>query len=124
MSKKSKQWVPEIAYEEAEGGVTSSIPFITVPTGEDMPKVLFIFESRDTGEIEPGPKGEDVPVVELELHQYVDMAVLKSGLTAEEYDRVRFVLGLDPLVKAAEAGKKITDRVRQTIDAVGKSKKN
>lgn len=124
MSKKSKQWVPEIAYEEAEGGVTSSIPFITVPQGEDMPKVLFIFESRDTGEIEPGSAGEDVPVVELELHQYVDMAILKSGLTAEEYDRVRFVLGLDPLVKAAEAGKKITDKVRQTMDAVSKSKKN
>ena len=121
---KSKQWVPEIAYEEAEGGITSSIPFITVPKDEVMPKVLFIFESRDTGEIEPGVKGEDVPVVELELHQYVDMAILKAGLKTEEYDRVRFVLGLDPLVKAAEAGKKITDKVRQTVDAVSRSKKN
>lgn len=120
MSKKSKQWVPEIAYEESDGGVTSSIPFITVPQGEDMPKVLFIFESRDTGEIEPGPKGEEVPVVELELHQYVDMAVLKSGLTAEEYDRVRFVLGLDPLVKAAAAGKQITDSIRKNIEKTGK----
>lgn len=120
MSKKSKQWVPEIAYEEAEGGVTSSIPFITVPQGEDMPKVLFIFESRDTGEIEPGSAGEDVPVVELELHQYVDMAILKSGLTAEEYDRVRFVLGLDPLVKAAAAGKQITDSIRKNIEKTGK----
>lgn len=124
MNKKSKQWVPEIAYEEAEGGITSSIPFISVPQGEDMPKVLFIFESRDTGEIEPGPKGEDIPVVELELHQYVDMAVLKSGLTVEEYDRVRFVLGLDPLVKASAAGRQITDKIRQNIDAVGKAKKN
>lgn len=121
---KSKQWVPEIAYEEAEGGVTSSIPFITVPQGELMPKVLFIFESRETGEIEPGSAGEDVPVVELELHQYVDMAVLKSGLKAEEYDRVRQVLGLLPLGQATEAGKKITDRVRQTVDVVSKSKKN
>lgn len=121
---KSKQWVPEIAYEEAEGGVTSNIPFVTVPQGEVMPKVLFIFESRDTGEIEPGASGEDIPVVELELHQYVDMAVLKSGLTSEEYDRVRFVLGLDPLAKAAAAGQKITDRVRQTIDTVAKTKKS
>ena len=24
-------WVPEIAYEEAEGGLTSKIPFIQVP---------------------------------------------------------------------------------------------
>jgi len=121
---KSKQWVPEIAYEEAEGGVTSNIPFITVPQGELMPKVLFIFESRETGEIEPGSSGEDVPVVELELHQYVDMTVLKSGLKAEEYDRVRQVLGLLPLGQATEAGKKITDRVRQTVDVVSKSKKN
>jgi hypothetical protein len=122
MSKNSKQWVPEIAYEEAEGGITSSIPFIAVPAEEEMPKVLFVFESRDTGEIEPGVSGEDVPVVELELHQYVDMAVLKLGLTVEEYDRVRFVLGLDPLAKAAAAGKKITDGVRKNIE--NSSKKN
>ena len=31
---KSKQWVPEIEYEEAENGLTSNIPFITVPTDE------------------------------------------------------------------------------------------
>lgn len=122
MSKKSKQWVPEIAYEEAEGGITSNIPFISVPRDEEMPKVLFVFESRDTGEIEPGVSGEDIPVVELELHQYVDMAVLKLGLTVEEYDRVRFVLGLDPLAKAAAAGKKITDGVRKNIE--NSSKKN
>ena len=51
MTKRS-QWVPEIAYEEAEDGLTSSIPFIAVPQDEEMPKILFIFESRDTGEIE------------------------------------------------------------------------
>jgi len=112
---KSKQWVPEIEYEEAENGLTSNIPFITVPTDEVMPRVLFIFESRDTGEIEPGSKGEDVPVVELELHQYVDMAILKAGLTGPEYDRVRYVLGLQPLAQATEAGKKITDTVRKNL---------
>jgi hypothetical protein len=111
-------WVPEIAYEEsAAGGITSNIPFITVPQGEEMPKVLFVFESRDTGEIEPGSEGEDVPVVELELHQYVDMAVLKSGLTGTEYDRVRYVLGLQPLAQATAAGKKITDRVREKLES-------
>jgi len=108
-------WVPEIAYEEADGGVTSSIPFITVPSEEEMPKVLFIFESRDTGEIEPGSEGEDVPVFELELHQYVDMAVLKAGLTGPEYDRVRYVLGLQPLAQASTAGKKITEAVRKNL---------
>ena len=38
-------WVPEIMYEEVEGGVSSNIPFISVPPDEAMPKMLFIFES-------------------------------------------------------------------------------
>lgn len=121
MSKKTKQWVPEIEYEEGSGGVTSNIPFISVPQDQEMPRMLFVFESRDTGEVEPGPKGEEIPVVELNLHQYVDMAVLKAGLTSQEYDRVRFVLGLDPMVKAAAEGKKITDNIRKNIES---SKKN
>ena len=112
---KRKQWIPEIAYEDSEDGITSSIPFISVPEEEEMPRLLFIFESRDTGEIEPGLEGEDVPVVELNLHQYVNMAILKERLTGEEYDKVRFVLGLEPLQQAAEKGRKITDRVRDKI---------
>lgn len=117
---KSKQWVPEIEYEESSGGVTSNIPFISVPEEQEMPRMLFVFESRDTGEIEPGTDGEEVPVVELNLHQYVDMAFLKAGLTVEEYDRVRFVLGLDPLAKASAEGKKITDNIRKNIEKTGK----
>ena len=39
-------WIPEIVYEEAEDGLTSNIPFISVPMQEEMPKILFIFESR------------------------------------------------------------------------------
>lgn len=116
MSKKSSQWVPEIEYEEGSEGVTSNIPFITVPQDQEMPRMLFVFESRDTGEVEPGSRGEEVPVVELNLHQYVDMAILKAGLTPQEYDRVRFVLGLDPLQKAAAEGKKITDNIRKNIE--------
>lgn len=119
---KSKQWMPEIEYEETSGGMTSNIPFISVPKEETMPKMLFIFESRDTGEVEPGSSGEEVPVVELNLHQYVDMAFLKSNLSSDEYDRVRFVLGLDPLNKAVEAGKKITDNIRKNVNK--KSVKN
>jgi hypothetical protein len=113
---KSKQWVPEIEYEESQGGITSNIPFISVPVDQEMPKMLFIFESRDTGEREPDSEGEEIPVVELNLHQYVDMAVLKSGLSASEYDRVRFVLGLDPMTKAVAAGKQISDKVRKKIE--------
>jgi hypothetical protein len=109
------QWIPEIAYEEAEGGLTSKIPFITVPQEEEMPRMLFIFESRETGEFEPGLEGEEVPVVELNLHQYVDMFYLKENLTPEEYDRVRYVLGLDPLAKAVEKGRAITQGVRNKL---------
>jgi len=112
----AKQWIPEIEYEETQSGLTSKIPFISVPKEEEMPRILFIFESRDTGEIEPGADGEEVPVVELNLHQYVNMSSLKERLTPEEYDRVRAVLGLDPLKKAAEAGKKITDNVRRSVE--------
>ena len=80
-----------------------------------MPKLLFIFESRETGEFEPGPKGEELPVTELNLHQYVDMDILKVGLTPQEYDRVRQVLKLLPLKEASEMGSKITENVRNNI---------
>ena len=111
----SNQWVPEIVYEESEDGLTSKIPFIHVPEDVEMPGMLFIFESRDTGEFEPGSEGEEVPVVELNLHQYVNMSRLKAGLTEEEYDKVRYILGLEPLREATEKGQQITGRIRDTL---------
>jgi hypothetical protein len=109
-------WVPEIYYEEAdENGLTSHIPFIAVPDEEEMPKILFIFESRETGEVEPGPDGEDLPVTQMDLHQYADMAVLKDGLSPELFDEVRSVLGLQPRAEAADAGRRITDRIRASF---------
>ena len=79
---RGKYWVPEIMYEDSGdnslGALSSNIPFIPVPTGEKMPPILFIFESRDTGETEPGADGEDSPVFEMDLHQYADMGVLKK----------------------------------------------
>ena len=68
----SKQWIPEIVYEEGEG----QLPFIHVPPGEEDPKLLFIFISRQTGEFEPGPEGEDIPVTEMDLRQFVDLSLL------------------------------------------------
>ena len=41
----NRPWVPEIMYEEGDGGLSSHIPFIQVPSEEDMPRMLFIFES-------------------------------------------------------------------------------
>ena len=112
----SNNWVPEIFYEEAdESGLTSHIPFIAVPEGEQMPGMLYIFESRETGELEPGPDGEDLPVIQLDLHQYADMATLKYSLDAETYDKVRIALGLQPLEEAAAAGARITERIRASV---------
>jgi hypothetical protein len=113
MSKKKqpKNWIPEIVYEEGEG----QLPFIHVPPGEDDPKLLFIFVSHKTGEFEPGSDGEEIPVLNMDLKQFVDLSLLKNGLTEQEYDKVRSVLGLEPLRLAAEKGKKITQAVRENI---------
>ena len=111
-----KNWIPEIMYEESsELGASSNIPFIPVPDGEVMPVILFMFESRETGETEPGPNGEDLPVTEMDLHQYADMAVLKNGLSGEQFDAVRKVLGLEPLSVAASKGMKITGAVKNNL---------
>lgn len=115
MSKKSG-WIPEIMYEEGEEGLSSHIPFIMVPHGEEMPKVIFIFESRETGEYEPNEKGKPVPILEMDLHQYADMADLKSGLDEDTYDKVRKCLGLDPLKEAVGKGTKITNNIRKNLN--------
>lgn len=113
MKKNSKQknWIPEIVYEEGEG----QIPFIHVPPGQDDPKLLFIFIAHQTGEVEPGPEGEEVPVIDMDLKQFVDLSLLKTGLTEQEYDKVRSILGLEPLRQAVEKGKKITQTVREKL---------
>jgi hypothetical protein len=112
----STNWVPEILYEEAEDGMTSHIPFVQVPDGEIMPHVLFIFESRNTGETELGAYGEEEPIVELDLYQYANMNTLKENLSLELYDQVRIALGLEPMAVAVEKGKKITDRVLENVE--------
>ena len=113
----SKHWIPEIMYEDSseEEGISSHIPFIPVPEGEEMPKILFVFESRETGEFEPGPEGEELPVTNFELHQYADMAVLKEKLDPPLYDIIRAVLGLEPLKVAVLKGQQITERVRANM---------
>ena len=112
----AKNWVPEIMYEESgEEGLTSHIPFIPVPADEIMPQILFIFESRETGNFEPGPDGEELPVSEMDLHQYADMNTLKEGLDSKTFDKVRCALGLEPLKQAAAKGKEITNNVRKNL---------
>ena len=111
----STNWIPEILYEESEDG-TSSIPFIMVPSDQNMPSILYIFESRNTNDFEPGLDGEEVPIVEWDLHQYADMLVLKNKLDESTYDSVRSALGLEPLSIASEKGAQVTNNVRQNLE--------
>ena len=113
-----RQWVPEICYEDTADGLTSHIPFIEVPPGLEMPNVLFIFETRNTGEFEPGPDGAPMPIVDLDLHQYADMNKLRDRLHSSDYDKVRQALGLEPLAVAHEKGMKVTDNIRKNINPI------
>ena len=114
-SKVKTPWIPEIMYEDSGEGISSHIPFIQVPLGEYMPNMLFMFESRETGEFEPGLDGEELPVTQLDLHQYANMNTLKQKLSHMEYDNVRFALGLESLRTAAVKGSKITSNVRVKV---------
>ena len=102
-----KEWIPEIYYEESADGITASIPFIDVPPGREMPPVLFIFESKRTGEFEPNEEGEESPIVELDLFQYANLKILQSKLSPELYDEIRLALGLKSLKEAVEKGKEM-----------------
>ena len=102
-----RNWIPEICYEDYEDtNLTGGLPFITIPTEKEMPNVLFFFGSTDTGEVEPGPEGEDQPIVEMELYQFGCMKYLQENLEPETFDKVRVALGLLPLEEARKAGKK------------------
>ena len=53
MSDKRK-WVPEIMYEEyEEDSLSGGLPFIQVPNDKEMPDIIFMFGSQETGEFEP-----------------------------------------------------------------------
>lgn len=112
----NSNWFPEIMYEESEDGISSKIPFILVPQEQQMPQILFIFESRESGEFEPGLEGEPVPILEMDLHQYADMKALKEGLSEDLYDEVRKCLGLKPLAEAVSKGKEISKNIRRNIE--------
>ena len=109
MSDKRK-WVPEIMYEDYEG-ITEGIPFIQVPSDKEMPDILFMFGSQETGEFEPDEEGEPQPIVEMELFQYACMQYLKNELDAITYDKVRVCLGLEPLDAARKKGMKVSEKI-------------
>jgi hypothetical protein len=51
----------------------------------------------------------------MDLKQFVDLNLLKAGLAEQEFDKVRGILGLEPLRQAIEKGKRITQSVRQNV---------
>lgn len=113
--KEKQNWIPEIMYEETDEGLSSNIPFIMVPHNEQMPKMIFIFESRETGELEPNELGDPVPILEMDLHQYADMQILKERLPLSVYDQVRECLGLKPMKEAVTKGAAISENIRNNI---------
>ena len=109
------KWVPEICYEEDSNGLSSHIPFIHVPSDQKMPSFIFIFESKETGEYEPGEDGNPLPIFDMDLHQYADMSVLKNKLAPKDFDKVRRALGLEPLKQASAKGQEISQKVRENL---------
>lgn len=117
--KREKKWNgnAEICYQEG-----SEIPFLEIPVGEQMPSKLFIWEFKQTGEFEPGPAGEDVPICDTDIHIYFNYGVAKQVLGPELLDKVRVAFGLEPLEKAMEKGRQITDRVVENAEKGNESK--
>lgn len=103
---KKKDWMPEIVYSE-----DSPVPMIEVPVDQDMPEKLFFWIYKQTGEFEPGPEGEEVPVCDMDIHMYFNYNKLKEVLPLETLDQIRVSFGLEPLNKASEKGQKITNKV-------------
>ena len=110
---------PIIYYEEpdSENDQASPIPYIEVEKDEPWYPVLFIQEYRHTGEEDIGPKGEPRPILDMVMHQYVDMLTLKEKLSPETYDVIRVALGMKPLQEAMAEGAKVLDKVENKLNA-------
>jgi hypothetical protein len=107
----ANKWIPELVYEEG-----SNVPFISVPQDEEMPDKLFVFEYKETGEMTPGPNGEDIPIADVELHMYFNYNKAKELLDVDTLNKVRLAFGLEDLESAIEKGKKITQAVVDNAD--------
>ncbi|NIU01064.1 MAG: hypothetical protein GWN01_09105, partial [Nitrosopumilaceae archaeon] len=82
------------------GEEQNPIPYIEVGKDEESYPVLFISEYRETGEFEIDPEHGSSPVVEMDIHAYVNMNTLKEKLTPDILDQVRVAIGMQPLQQA------------------------
>lgn len=116
MTNNKRQWVPEIVYEEYEdNGLTSGLPFITIPDEKEMPGILFFLGTSNTGEFEPDSSGDPQPIVEVEVYQFACMKYLEEELASEDYDKVRIALGLEPKMEARAKGINLSREMIQDI---------
>lgn len=107
----SKYKIPVILYEEDKSGKSNIIPYIEVGKEDTMPPVLFISEYKETGEFEPDPNFGSRPIVDMLIHQYIDMELLKQKLDGKTLDKIRVAIGLKPLKEAKKEGKKMMNKV-------------
>jgi hypothetical protein len=112
MNVNRKVKIPIIMYEESRGGEkTNVIPYIEIGKDEEMPKVLFISEYKETGEFEADAEYGSAPIIDMLIHKYVDIDFLKLKVDAKTFDKIRISLGMAPLKQAQKDGQKILDKV-------------
>lgn len=96
--KNQQQKIPVLYYNEPddndEGSVTSLFPYIEVEKDEEFPKAIFVQEYRHTNETEMGADGTPHPIIDIQIHMFVNTTVLQQKLTAEEYNRIREAIGI------------------------------
>jgi len=115
-----KPKLPIILYEEPKPNQPANpIPYIEVGLDEEMPKVLFISEYKETGEFEPSADGTSA-IVDMLIHKYVDLDFLKEKLDTKTNDKIRVALGMKPLKEAQKNGQQILNNV---INNAEKNKK-
>jgi hypothetical protein len=105
------KWMPEIFYEESKDGITRGLPFVNVPKDKDMPSALFLCEIRD---IEEEPENEVEK--EMTINMYINSRHLKQGLTKEEYNKVRHIIGLESLEESSVKGEEINSVINKNIN--------
>ncbi|MFA6049794.1 MAG: hypothetical protein WC761_01235 [Candidatus Paceibacterota bacterium] len=118
--KTEKYEMPLILYEEPSSRGEKGIPFpyIEIQKEKVMPPVLFIFEYKHTGEVEPDDNGKDAAIIDQIPHKYIDMEYLKEKLSAEVNDVIRVAVGMKPLKQAQVEGQKVLDRVFAKVEGI------
>ena len=107
------KWIPEICYQEENEGLTGGFPFIRVPKEKNMPSSIFIFESRDIKDEE-----DNDLEVEITMHMYSNMNLLKQKLDLETFNKVRLALGLEKIEEAEKKGISINEEINNKLNKV------